>query len=120
FSLQLGFNGTWSHGASVGAFYAAPDVATLHFFCGTYTIAGAPPETGIADVVVDLGTGVAGGAFARPDGTYSLTGGTVNGNAIVFTDISNPTLTLGTGTISGTTVTGSLDFGFGTAPFDGD
>jgi len=120
FSLQLGFNGTYSHGSSVGAFYAAPDVATLHFFCGTYTIATQPPETGIADVVVDDGTGEASGAFVRPDGSYALTGGTVNGNAIVFTDISNPTLTLGTGTISGTTVTGSLDFGFGTATFNGD
>jgi hypothetical protein len=120
FSLQLGFNGTYSHGSSVGAFYAAPDVATLHFFCGTYTIATQPPETGIADVVVDDGTGEAGGAFARPDGSYALTGGTVNGNAITFTDVSNPSLTLGTGTISGTTVTGSLDFGFGTATFNGD
>jgi hypothetical protein len=119
FSLQLGFNGTYSHGSSVGAFFAAPDVATLHLFCGTYTIAQ-PFETGIADVVVETSTNEAAGAFARPDGSYVLTGGTVNGNAIVFTDISNPTLTLGTGTTSGTTVTGSLDFGFGTATFNGD
>jgi hypothetical protein len=120
FSLQLGFNGTYSHGSLVGAFYAAPDVATLHLFCGTYTIASQPPETGIADVVVDDATGEAGGAFARPDGTYALTNGTVNGNTVTFTDVSNPSLTLGTGTISGTTITGSLDFGFGAATFNGD
>ena len=120
FLVQLGFAGTYSHGASVGALYAAPAAAGLVSYCGTFTITQPAARTGIFDVVTYAPTNSATGIFALDDGGYGYTGGSLNGNTITFTDIDPPNSTLGTGTTSGTTVTGSLNFGFGTATFNGD